>query len=119
MQKQCLDCGEPLKGRSDKKFCADQCRNNYHNYLNRTPGELVRSINSVLRRNRRILSELNPAEKVTVHRNKLLEKGFDFTFYTHTRVTRKGHVYRFCYEQGYLQLENNFYALVMRKNEGY
>ena len=29
--KVCLACGKPLKGRIDKKFCDDYCRNNYNN----------------------------------------------------------------------------------------
>jgi len=26
----CLDCGEPLKGRADQKFCNDLSRNSYN-----------------------------------------------------------------------------------------
>jgi hypothetical protein len=44
----------------------------------------------------------------------LLEKGFDFTYYTHTYKTQKGVVYFFCYEYGYLPLEKDFYFLVKR-----
>jgi len=29
--KTCLACGKILKGRVDKKFCDDYCRNNYNN----------------------------------------------------------------------------------------
>ncbi|WP_170122572.1 hypothetical protein [Mucilaginibacter oryzae] len=29
----CLDCGTPLQGRADKKFCNDLGRNNYNNQL--------------------------------------------------------------------------------------
>ena len=29
--KKCLSCGKLLKGRVDKKFCDDYCRNNYNN----------------------------------------------------------------------------------------
>jgi predicted nucleic acid-binding Zn ribbon protein len=27
----CLDCGKPVKGRADQKFCKDLCRNSYNN----------------------------------------------------------------------------------------
>lgn len=111
--KQCLDCGEPLKGRSDKKFCSDQCRNNYNNQLNSEQNNLVRNINNALRRNRRILAQLNPAGKITVHKNKLQAQGFNFTYCTHHYTTKKGVVYRFCYEHGYLPLDHDFYALVV------
>ena len=116
-EKTCLDCGEPIKGRADKKFCSDQCRNNYNNQLNSDSTNLLRNINNILRRNRRILQELNPAEKTKVHRDKLLDKGFNFTYFTNTQTTRTGSTYYFCYEQGYLPLENNFYLLVVRKEQ--
>ena len=33
VEKKCLDCGDSLRGRTDKKFCSDQCRNSYNNKL--------------------------------------------------------------------------------------
>ena len=111
----CLDCGEPIIGRADKKFCSDQCRNNYNNQLNSDSNNFIRNVNNILRRNRRILQELNPEEKTKVHRDKLVEKGFNFGYFTNSQTTRSGNTYYFCYEQGYLPLENNFYLLVVRK----
>ena len=113
----CLECGETLRGRADKKFCSDQCRNTYNNQLNSDTTNLVRNINNILRRNRRILMELNPEEKTKVHRDKLQEKGFNFNYYTNQTTTRTGSTYYFCYEHGYLPLENNFYLLVVRKEQ--
>ena len=34
-ERKCLECGTVLKGRSDKKFCSDYCRNTYNNKVNR------------------------------------------------------------------------------------
>lgn len=116
MEKTCLDCGEPLKGRTDKKFCSDQCRNSYNNRLNTEATNLVRNVNAILRKNRRILTELNPAEKTTVHKDKLVNRGFNFSYFTSIYVTQKGHTYKFCYEYGYLPIENDFYMLVLRDN---
>ncbi len=115
MKKVCLDCGEPLQGRADKKFCSDQCRNNYNNQLNSDHNNYMRNVNHLLRKNRRILQELNPDEKAKVHRDKLVEKGFNFNYFTNQSTTRTGSTYYFVYEQGYLALENNFYLLVVRK----
>jgi predicted nucleic acid-binding Zn ribbon protein len=117
MQKNCLDCGEPIIGRADKKFCNDQCRNNFNNRQNNENTETVRHINSILRKNRRILSELNPTDKTTVHKEKLSSIGFNFTYITHLYTTQKGSVYRFVYEYGYLPLDNDFYMLVVRDNK--
>jgi hypothetical protein len=112
--KTCLDCGETLTGRADKKFCNDICRNNYNNRLNSETTNLVRRINAILRKNRRILEELIPKDKTMVHRNKLAEKGFNFNYITSIYTTKKGAVYRFCYEYGYLELDNDFFMLVLR-----
>jgi len=54
-ERRCLDCQEPLKGRADKKFCNDLCRNNYNNRLKSESNNLVRRINGILRKNRNIL----------------------------------------------------------------
>ncbi|MBN2521295.1 MAG: hypothetical protein JXB17_12355, partial [Bacteroidales bacterium] len=59
-KKLCTECGEPIHGRSDKKFCCDQCRNIFNNRLNSNLNNYMRNINNVLRKNRRILAELNP-----------------------------------------------------------
>ncbi len=117
MQKTCLDCGEPIVGRTDKKFCSDQCRNNYNNKLNSDSSATVRQVNGILKKNRRILSELVPADKVTVHKEKLSNLGFNFNYFTNLYITQKGSTYRFIYEYGYLPLDNDFYMLVLREKK--
>lgn len=117
MNRTCLDCGETLIGRADKKFCNDICRNNYNNRLNSESTNLVRRVNTILRKNRRILAALNPMDKTTVHRDKLVEKGFNFNYITSIYTTQKGAVYHFCYEYGYLELDNDFFMLVLRNRK--
>lgn len=102
-------------GRADKKYCSDQCRSSYHNRLNSDQTNFMRNINNILRKNRRILLELNPNGKARVHKNKLLEQGFNFSYLTNEYKTKAGKTYRFCYDQGYLELDNGFYTLVVRK----
>ena len=113
--KTCLDCGDELIGRVDKKFCNDLCRNNYNNKLNKDVNNLVRNINNILRKNRRILAELTPNGKARIPKEKLILKGFNFNFYTSLYTTKTGNTYYFCYEYGYLNLEDDYLALV--KNE--
>lgn len=113
----CLSCKKPLKGRLDKKFCDDYCRNAYNNLQNSDRNNFVRNINNALRKNRRILEMMLPEheETVRVTRQKMLEKGFDFKYLTHQLQTQKGSVYFFCYEYGYLPLEGDWLLLVKRK----
>ncbi len=115
-QKLCLDCGTILHGRADKKFCNDLCRNNYNNQLNSASYNIVRNINNILRKNRRILEELNPGGKTKTNRKKMIQKGYDFDYHTRTYVTQNGKTYFFCYEYGYLDLENDEVLLVKRED---
>ena len=46
MQKQCLECGEKIVGRIDKKFCSDACRNAYNNNVNKDSKNLIRNTNN-------------------------------------------------------------------------
>ncbi len=116
--KLCLTCSKPIKGRTDKKFCDDYCRNNYNNQLKSTTTNLVRNINNALGKNRRILENFFKEEDtIKTTKDKLLEKGFQFKYITHTYMNKKGNVYFFCYDTGYLPLENDWYLLVKRKEE--
>ena len=114
MEKACLECGEKIVGRTDKKFCSDYCRNAYNNNLNKDQKNLVRNINNLLRKNYRILETLNPGEKTKASKSKLLALGFSFDYFTSIYTTKSGNIYYFVYDQGYLPLEGDFYALVKR-----
>lgn len=76
----------------------------------------MRNVNNILRKNRRILAALNPNGKSKAHRDKLLEQGFNFNYFTNVYKTKSGKVYYFCYEYGYLELSDQFYALVIRQD---
>lgn len=115
MQKACPECGEKIVGRTDKKFCSDYCRNSFNNSLNKDSKNLVRNVNNKLRKNYRILEELNPEEKTKVPKSKLVDKGFSFEYFTNIYTTKTGNTYYFVYDQGYLPLEGEFFALVKRR----
>ncbi len=114
---QCAECGTLIKGRVDKKFCSDLCRNAYNNRLNSDANKVIRNINNQLRKNRRILAEICPDDTHKTHRDQLVRKGFDFNFMTHQRTTRKGDIYTFIYDFGYLPLGNNFYLIVRNERK--
>lgn len=113
----CLNCDKAIKGRTDKKFCDDYCRNAYNNQLKAAKNNLVRNINNALGKNRRILESFFTGEEemAKTTKNKLLQKGFQFKYMTHTYTNKKGNVYFFCYDLGYLPLDNDWYLLVKRK----
>jgi predicted nucleic acid-binding Zn ribbon protein len=115
MNKACLECGEKIVGREDKKFCSDGCRNTYNNKINKDSTNFMRNINNKLRKNYRILSEINTEGKSKTTRAKLLSKGFDFEFFTNILETKTGNTYFFVYDQGYRALEDDFYMLVKKE----
>jgi hypothetical protein len=113
--KNCLECHEKIVGREDKKFCSDGCRNAYNNKMNKDHTNLMRNINNKLRKNYRVLSELNPEGKTKTTKNKLISKGFDFELMTSVYTTKTGNTYYFVYDQGYMAVENEGYVLVKKE----
>lgn len=117
--KVCLHCAKTLRGRVDKKFCDDYCRNAYNNRQNADRNNYVRNINNALLKNRRILESVIPAEEELAKcpRQKLAGQGFDFRYHTHQYQNKKGQTYHFCYDYGYLPLEGDWILVVRRKGE--
>lgn len=116
MEKTCLECGEKIVGRVDKKFCSDYCRNSYNNKINKDSKNLIRNINNRLRKNYRVLDSFALRQnKTKTTKNRLLDKGFDFDYFTNTYTTQKGTVYYFVYDLGYLPLDNDYYMIVKRE----
>ena len=62
------------------------------------------------------LHGLNPEQKTRTSRAKLVEAWFDFNYFTSIYTTKAGTVYYFVYDQGYLPLEGDYYALVKRES---
>lgn len=114
-KRECKQCGRELLGRADQKYCSDYCRNAYHHKNNKVVNNYMVRVNRILKRNRKILAELNPKGKSKVTRFQLFEKGFNFNYFTNTYTTQKGVTYFFCYDYGYLPLEDELYALVMKE----
>ena len=113
---ECLSCGKLLIGRSDKKFCDPYCKSSYH--YKKSVEEEPRFYNKVdrqLKLNRKILKHYNKAGKATLRAETILELGFDPNFFTHYWKNKKGDVYLFVYEYGFLKRKeggNEKYVLI-------
>ena len=114
MEKTCLECGEKIIGRSDKKFCSDYCRNAYNNKVNASSKNLIRNINNRLKKNYKTLCELNISGKTKITRSKLLDHNFDFNLFTSIYTTKNGNTYFYVYDQGYLPIDDHFYLLIKK-----
>lgn len=114
----CLSCGKPVKGRSDKKFCDDYCRNVFNNQSKIQESAFVKSIIAILKNNRKILADFLGSETTTKQsKAKLLKEGFLFQYCTHQYTNQKGNIYFFCFEYGYLPLEGDMFLLVKSSQE--
>ncbi len=113
----CVTCKKTLKGRSDKKFCDDYCRNTHNNRVMNEDTALIKTINGILKKNRKILLEFLKEDAFkTVDRLTLTDKGFQFKYFTHQIANKKNDVYFFCYEYGYLPIADRK-VLVVRGKE--
>lgn len=115
----CLTCGRNIKGRIDKKFCDDACRNQFNNQLNSDAVNYVRNVNNILRRNRRILEDtLTGVEKATVRsKSELARKGYRFDFFTSIFTNKENETYYYCYEYGLKQVEEDKCIIVRNRTQ--
>jgi len=101
----CLTCGKPLRGRTDKKFCDTGCKNEHNNRLQHEEREAIKSIDRILKHNRRVLKQwLGECSTRLVSTKGLLHAGFRFDYHTHQFINRQSDHYVFCYDYGYLSL---------------
>lgn len=121
LMRSCLNCSKELKGRSDKLFCDAYCKSSFH--YKKKQGEkqsLFESIDKQLKTNRRLLKLFNKAGKATVRQEELLSEGFNPKYFTHYWKNKKGDVYLFCYEFGFLaKNENNKAKYILVKWQDY
>ena len=79
----CLSCDEVFEGRSDRKFCSDYCKSNYHYLLNKQKEHsLFTQVAKQLKLNRRLLRDFNKAGKSTMQGGKLTSYSL-FSNYSH------------------------------------
>ena len=113
----CIECGTLFNGRSDKKYCSDQCRSSHNNKQNADANNTVKNINNTLRKNRRILHVLLESGKDKINKDKLAQKGFNFKYFTHSFTSKTGKHYTFWYDHGVMQMDNGGYFIVKEKED--
>jgi hypothetical protein len=103
-------------GRIDKKFCCDQCRNTYNNKAYQDDYLYTRQINGIIKHNRNILSDLfQKYSNRKIGKEKFIAAGFNFDYLSNFYKTKTGKTYFFCYDYGYIMLEDDLISIVERK----
>lgn len=108
MDRWCLSCHKKVDGRVDKLFCSPYCKSSYHYEKNRNK-QMTRFklIDVQLKRNRSILKHFHKTGKTTILKSELIDKGFIPKYFTNYWKNKKNDVYLFCYEYGFLSIDNN------------
>lgn len=101
MERTCIRCGKPYRGRIDKKFCCDECRTDYHNQLRRERERGLRAVNRILASNWKILSAQLRAGHSKVPVAELAGMNFNFEIYTGSRRWLPGRRTFWCYNCAY------------------
>lgn len=102
--RECLCCQKELTGRSDKIYCDVHCKSAHQYQVTKTTGgTLFRQIDLQLKKNRAILKGYNKSGMAKVRSEVLFQEGFDPNFFTHYWKNKKGDVYLFVYEYGFLK----------------
>ena len=117
-EKQCLYCRKNIRGRSDKKFCNDYCRNYYNQELKEKEGVAEKKINQILSRNRRVLQQISEeGHYVCLPRERLMSMGFDPRFCTELYFTKSNTACFFCYDYGFVFSQKNDLAIVFERSK--
>lgn len=103
--KTCIVCGAEVVGRSDKKYCSLQCKSADQYNRRLAEDKFYLEVDKQLKTNRKILKKYNQSGYSTVRKEVLLNEGFVPKYFTHYWKNNKDQVYLFCYEYGFLEIE--------------
>jgi predicted nucleic acid-binding Zn ribbon protein len=112
----CEDCGKAVRGRNDKRFCDDTCRNNFNRrkkQAERIPiGPEALAIIRIIKRNYQLLKYkyLEDSKNIYHPLDALLEKGFNPDYFTSTKVEYE-ELYYFCFECGFRISEGRIHII--------
>jgi len=121
VKKHCQSCGSVIHGRADKRFCNDSCRSSHNNARKEECTNVVRMTNSLLNRNRKILSKVleDGVESVRIPKDRISLLGFNFNYHSHHIPESLGRYYWFCYDYGYLEMENGWIMIFRNGTENF
>ena len=111
----CRACNDILRGRTDKRFCNDQCRSRYNYYQRNLNANIVVNINKTLKKNRDILKNFSTAGKSKIAKQTLIDKGFNFDYLTSIYSINNREIYCYCYEMGYVVIDDAEVILIGKR----
>lgn len=101
MARLCPQCGASFQGRSDKRFCSDSCRCDFHNQQRRAQEKELRTVNRILAANWRLLLQQLRLGRPDIPAAELAAHDFNFAVYTASRRRFPGPRTYWCYDCAY------------------
>lgn len=112
----CLECGDQIRyGRTDKKFCCDECRSRHNNEKVRQGRVFRRRVLSALSRNYEILDNLIKADVTSIDLMALTSMGFSLSLMTSYSKNGK-HVECGCFDIRYIKTSTRIYSISKIQN---
>ena len=112
----CLECGDKIRyGRTDKKFCCDDCRMKYNNNIHKEVRTYRRKVLAMLARNYEILCGLVATGLDSADLQDLELKGFYPGIVTSYRRIGKHDVFC-CFDIKYIMTRTRIYSVMKIKN---
>lgn len=112
--KQCSKLINPEKGRKDRVFCDENCKNKFHNTQTFLEEKEIKRIQLLLKKNRRVLKKMFARpDRDEVKKERLLKAGFDFNYHTHFVTSKiKRNQFIFCFDYGYRTVSEETFKIV-------
>lgn len=107
----CLECGEPIYGRTDKKFCDGNCRNRWHSRLRTDQNTHFKLTLGILTRNYSILENLFDMNAGSCPADVLERLGFRPEYVTHSPQKKGKHLEYRCFDFVYNMSPNKLFNL--------
>lgn len=107
----CLECGSPMNGRKDKKFCSDACRSRFHNRIHNGSRSIIRRTLSAMDRNHGILDRMLALGCQSADMDNLISAGFRPEYITGLRKSRAGHMECRCFDIKYCITERKIFNI--------
>ena len=103
----CPVCDSVIAGRIDKIFCSVKCKSICQYERRQSKEVFYLEVDRQLKTNRKLLKTYSYKGYTTVKKAELINDGFNPNFFTHYWKNKRGDVYLFVYDYGFLDLEKS------------
>ena len=107
----CLNCGKPISGRADKRFCCSRCKNEWNNSLNGPARHRRNRVLGILDKNYQVLKMVLESGERAPELTSLADAGFRSEYVTEFRRIRRGRDEYRCFDISYNKTETRLYNI--------